>query len=284
MIAMKRIGKDFQQFDSDTTAMVLLEGQDKLGDEAHRYYDQIVAKLGADTKHVEHVDNFWADPLTAAGSESPDAKAAYVQLNLRGNQGDTTANESVAAVYNIVASVPAPPGIKAYVTGPGPLNADRRAYGDRSLAKITIITVVVIAAMLLFAYRSILTTIFMLLTVGIELASARGAVAILGYYNIIGLSTFAVNLLVSLARGLDGLHHLPGRPVSGGPLARARPNRRLLHDVYGHRARDPWFGLDRGGRHVLHDVHPAAVLHLPGRAVCGRSVGGGRGVLDAGTQ
>lgn len=24
---MKRIGKDFQQFDSDTTAMVLLEGQ-----------------------------------------------------------------------------------------------------------------------------------------------------------------------------------------------------------------------------------------------------------------
>jgi RND superfamily putative drug exporter len=199
MIAMKRIGKDFQQFDSDTTAMVLLEGQDKLGDEAHRYYDQIVAKLGADTKHVEHVDNFWADPLTAAGSESPDAKAAYVQLNLRGNQGDTTANESVAAVYDIVASVPAPPGIKAYVTGPGPLNADRRAYGDRSLAKITIITVVVIAAMLLFAYRSILTTIFMLLTVGIELASARGAVAILGYYNIIGLSTFAVNLLVSLA-------------------------------------------------------------------------------------
>jgi RND superfamily putative drug exporter len=32
-IAMMRIGKDFQQFDSDTTAMVLLEGQDKLGDD-----------------------------------------------------------------------------------------------------------------------------------------------------------------------------------------------------------------------------------------------------------
>jgi RND superfamily putative drug exporter len=199
MIAMKRIGKDFQQFDSDTTAMVLLEGQDKLGDEAHRYYDQIVGKLSADTKHIEHVDNFWADPLTAAGSESPDAKAAYVQLNLRGNQGDTMANESVAAVYDIVGSVPAPPGIKAYVTGPGPLNADRRSYGDRSLSKITLITVVVIAAMLLLAYRSILTTIFMLLTVGIELFAARGAVAILGFHNIIGLSTFAVNLLVSLA-------------------------------------------------------------------------------------
>jgi RND superfamily putative drug exporter len=41
-IASMRIGKDFQQFDSDTTAMVLLEGQDKLGDDAHRFYDQLI--------------------------------------------------------------------------------------------------------------------------------------------------------------------------------------------------------------------------------------------------
>ena len=43
-IAMMRIGKDFQQFDSDTTAMVLLEGQDKLGDDAHRFYDKLIDK------------------------------------------------------------------------------------------------------------------------------------------------------------------------------------------------------------------------------------------------
>lgn len=52
LIAMKRIGKDFQQFDSDTTAMVLLEGQEKLGDEAHRFYDVLVTKLSQDTTHV----------------------------------------------------------------------------------------------------------------------------------------------------------------------------------------------------------------------------------------
>lgn len=63
---MKRIGKDFQQFDSDTTAMVLLEGQEKLGDEAHRFYDVLVTKLSQDTTHVQHIENFWGDPLTAA--------------------------------------------------------------------------------------------------------------------------------------------------------------------------------------------------------------------------
>ena len=125
-IAMLRIGKDFQQFDSDTTAMVLLEGQNKLGDDAHRFYDALITKLSQDTHHIEHINNFWGDPLTAAGSQSTDAKSAYVQLNLRGDQGGTEANESVAAVQSIVNSVPPPPGIKAYVTGPGPLAADRR--------------------------------------------------------------------------------------------------------------------------------------------------------------
>jgi putative drug exporter of the RND superfamily len=67
-IAMMRIGKNFQQFDSDTTAMVLLEGQDKLGDDAHRFYDTLIQKLSEDTTHIEHINNFWGDPLTAAPS------------------------------------------------------------------------------------------------------------------------------------------------------------------------------------------------------------------------
>ena len=198
-IAMLHIGKDFQQFDSDTTAMVLLEGQDKLGADAHRFYDTLIDKLSQDTTHIEHINNFWGDPLTAAGSQSTDAKSAYVQLNLRGDQGGTEANDSVAAVQRIVNSVPPPPGIKAYVTGPGPLAADRREYGDKGVHKITLVTLVVIAAMLLVVYRSIATAVVMLLTLGIELSAAKGFIAVLGNCNLIGLSTFAINLLVALA-------------------------------------------------------------------------------------
>src|SRR6201997_4986547 len=198
-IAMMRIGKNFQQFDSDTTAMVLLEGQDKLGDDAHRFYDTLIQKFSEDTTHIEHINNFWGDPLTAAGSQSSDGKAAYVQLNLRGDQGGTVANESVAAVQHIVDSVPPPPGIKAYVTGPGPLAADRRVYGDEGAKKITLVTLVVITVMLLVVYRSLFTTGFMLFTIGIELEASKGVIAVLGNNNILGLSTFAVNLLIVLA-------------------------------------------------------------------------------------
>jgi hypothetical protein len=70
--AMIHIGQVFHQFDTDSTAMVVLEGQDKLGDSARKFYDHIVGQLGADTAHVENVQDFWSDPLTAAGSQGVD--------------------------------------------------------------------------------------------------------------------------------------------------------------------------------------------------------------------
>ena len=48
MIAMKRIGVDFDEFKSDASAMIVLESKDPLGDAAHRYYDEMVARLRAD--------------------------------------------------------------------------------------------------------------------------------------------------------------------------------------------------------------------------------------------
>jgi putative drug exporter of the RND superfamily len=199
MIAMKRVGQVFDEYDSDSAVMIVLEGQQPLGDEAHQFYDQMVDKLEADTKHVQSVQDFWSDPLTATGSQSNDGKAAYVQVYLSGNQGESLANESVEAVQHIVGSIPAPEGLKAYVTGPAALAADQHIAGDRSLQLITALTFVVIIIMLLLVYRSIITVLLTLVMVFLELAAARGLVAFLGYHEIIELSTFAVNLLVMLA-------------------------------------------------------------------------------------
>ena len=123
------------------------------------------------------------------------------------------ATESVAAVRRIVASVPPPPGITAYVTGPGALDADRHVYSNRSMQKMTGITIAVITIMLLVAYRSLVTALAMLLTVGVELLTVRGVVATLAANNVIGLSTFAVNILVALtiAASTDYIVFLVGR-------------------------------------------------------------------------
>jgi putative drug exporter of the RND superfamily len=199
MISMKRVGELFKEGDSDSNVMIVLEGQQPLGDDAHAFYDQMISKLEADDKHVQSVQDFWSDPLTATGSQSNDGKAAYVQVKLAGNQGESLANESVEAVQKIIDGLQAPPGVKAYVTGPAALMADQNIAGDRSLRLIEMVTFTVIIIMLLLVYRSILTVILVLLMVVLSLAASRGVVAFLGYYNIIGLSTFATNLLVTLA-------------------------------------------------------------------------------------
>ncbi|MGH3639953.1 MAG: RND family transporter, partial [Mycobacterium sp.] len=199
VISMQHIGATFKEFKSNSSVMIVLEGQDKLGQDAHDFYDGMVRKLEADTKHVEHVNDMWSDPLSAAGSQSNDGKAMYVQVYLAGNQGEALANESVDAVSKIVDDLKPPDGIKAYVTGPAALSADQNIAGDRSMQLIEIVTFSVILVMLLLVYRSIVTVLIVLVMVVLELAAARGIVAFLGYHQIIGLSTFATNLLVTLA-------------------------------------------------------------------------------------
>ena len=197
--AMMRMGKDFKESDSDSFAMIVLEGQQPLGGDAHQYYAGLVRELRGDPKHVEHVQDLWGNRLTAAGAQSADGKAAYVQLNLAGNQGTTLGQESVAAVRNIVARTPPPPRVKVYATGPAALVADMQHSGDRSILKMTVMGAVIIFAVLLLVYRSVITVVVLLVTVGIELFAARGIVAFLGDNNIVVLSTFATNLLVALA-------------------------------------------------------------------------------------
>ncbi|SOJ56222.1 Siderophore exporter MmpL4 [Mycobacterium simulans] len=213
MKAMMRLGHNFKEFDSNSTVMIVLEGQQPLGDDAHRYYDNLIRQLRQDPKHIQHIQDFWGDRLTAAGAQSADAKGAYVMLNLAGNQGTTLANESVEAVREVIDRNPAPPGVKAHVTGPAALSDDMHLIGNASLAKITLFTLGAIAVMLLLVYRSIVTTLVQLFMTGIALASSRGIVAVLGYNNVFGLTTFAANILtmLAIAAGTDYGIFLVGR-------------------------------------------------------------------------
>jgi len=203
--AMKRMGEDFKESTSDSTAMIVLEGQQALGDNAHKYYDRLIRQLKDDPKHVQHIQNFWGDPLTAAGVQSADSKAAYVLLELAGNLGQSLANESVQAIENIVNRTPPPAGIQVYVTGPAALVADIGSSGNKTVVIITAVALAVIFTMLLLVFRSLITVILVLLMVGIELQVARGIVAFLGDHQIVGLTTYAVNLLVTIgiAAGTD---------------------------------------------------------------------------------
>lgn len=213
MMAAKHIGEKYHESDSDSMAMIVLESDNPLDASAHHYYDNLVRALRTDTDHVQHVQDVWGDPLTASGVQSRDGHAAYVQLNLAGDQGSTLGNKSVTAVRTIVDNSPPPPGLKVYVTGPAALTTDMNEAADKSMLIMMGVTGAVIMIMLLITYRSVSTMLLVLVMVGFEMGTARGVVAILGNYDLLGFSTFVVAMLSSLAiaAGTDYAIFLIGR-------------------------------------------------------------------------
>jgi putative drug exporter of the RND superfamily len=199
MTSMKLMGGNFHEFNSNSTVMVVVEGQQPLQQDAHDYYNAIIKKLQQDPEHIQHIQDFWGDTLTAAGAQSSDGKASYVMINLAGEQGQTLANEGVDAVRKAIADTKAPPGVQAYVAGPAALTDDLHVIGNASLASITLYTLIAIAFMLLVVYRSIRTTLVQLFLTFLGLLTARGVVSVLAMHNVFGLTTFAGNILTMLA-------------------------------------------------------------------------------------
>lgn len=113
--------------------------------------------------------------------------------------GEDLANESITAVQKLVHGLTPPPGVKVYITGGSALQADQQVAGNRSIQIIEFVTIAVIVLMLLFVYRSIVTVLLVLGMVVLGLSVTRGVVAFLGYQHLIGLSTFATQLLVTPA-------------------------------------------------------------------------------------
>ncbi|MEB3022006.1 MMPL/RND family transporter [[Mycobacterium] crassicus] len=239
LIAAKHIGAKFDEFDSDSMVMLVLEGETELGPEAHRYYDTLIEKLSADPEHIQHIANLWGDPITAAGVQSSDGKAAYTQIHTAGDQGSTLGNESVDTVRKIVASVPAPDGVSAYVTGQAALTTDMTEAADKSMFKMMAVTGVVIIIMLAIVYRSAATVALALVMVGFEMGTARGLVALLGDLGLLGFSTFVVAMLSSLAiaAGTDYAIFLLGRYHEA---RRAGEDRETA-----------WYSMFRGTWHVI---------------------------------
>lgn len=199
--ALIHIGESFQESDSNSLAMVILEGDHKLNDADHKFYDVLASKLENDKKHVQYVMNLWGQGTTAAGVQSSDGQAAYTLVRVAGDQGSTISDESIRAVRELVGEVQPPNGVKVYVSGSAPLSTDMLQVGNQSMIRLMYVTIVIITVMLLIVYRSFATAFLTLLIVMVELSCGRGVVAFLAYHKLIGISVFASNILVSLILG-----------------------------------------------------------------------------------
>ncbi|HWS93224.1 MAG TPA: MMPL family transporter, partial [Mycobacterium sp.] len=196
-------GHAFRESDYTSAAVILLETEGrKLGEQDHQYYDELVRRLLRDKEHVQSLLNLWGKPVTKSGQQSADAEAATLTVRPTGDTGDATASRSIAAIRDVVAKVPKPSGLNTYVSGPSPLSADTDTAATDSMTTLTIVSVIVIIIMLLLAYGSVGRALIPLVGVLIILATARGVVSFLVRSHVLGISSFAMNMLVALVLGV----------------------------------------------------------------------------------
>ncbi|OFB42564.1 hypothetical protein BA059_04970 [Mycolicibacterium sp. (ex Dasyatis americana)] len=196
-----KIAEKFQRGGTNNVNYLILQRQGPLSDVDRAYYGRIIAALRADDAHVGDIADLWSDPLTAGMNLSADRSAVFALLALNGNVGTSTATESVDAARALVASSDPPPGLNVFVAGPGSAVTDELAAIDRDMIIVTVVTVLVIALLLLVVYRSPVTVLVPLATIGLALATARATTAVLGEHDLIELSTFSAALMSAMVLG-----------------------------------------------------------------------------------
>lgn len=234
-LAVARMGEAFRESQNSNLNSLILERQTPLTPQDLDFYVKLVNQLRGDRQYVHSVLDAWSDPATAAAGRSEDGKSAYAMVSIAGDVGTTTSNQALEHVRRVVSQAVPPAGLAVYFAGPGSAVADEIAVVDSNILRITMVTVVLIAVLLLIVYRSAITAAIPMLSVAVTLGVARSAVALLGEHQVIEVSVFSTALMTAMILGA-------GTDYSIFLLGRYHEERRAGVDPAA-ALRTAWFGV-----------------------------------------
>jgi RND superfamily putative drug exporter len=187
--------------------------------------EQAPSALGPVTTHLDAPD--LADTFLAQGGQ-----AAFFLVGLEIPAYTPRGNDTVAAVRAEVHGTPLPDGLQAFVTGAAAVAADENTAIESTVARTTWLSLLLVAGILLWVFRSPVTPLVPLATVAIAFLVSRAVVSLLagaGMSVSALYETFAI--VIVFGAGTDYCLFLLARyreELDGGAaagLARGRPLR-----------------------------------------------------------
>jgi putative drug exporter of the RND superfamily len=118
------------------------------------------------------------DEQTKAGLTSPDKQVALVLTRFAAVGTEQQTKDAIAAINDRLKQAPA--GVKVSLTGDGPILAAYNNESKSSVDSTTWITIVLVVVILLIIYRSPVSPIIPLATIGLAYVISRAVVALLG--------------------------------------------------------------------------------------------------------
>lgn len=198
---LRQMSTEFGVPSSSAIGSVLLVNENGIGVPDERAYQELVAALRADTDDVAYVLDSYGNDTLRSIALSPDGKAINLVVAATGDVGSTKAHVNTVNIRKTIDSLAKPPGLEMYYTGPSPTLADLFSAMDFSLLIITGVSVLLITLVLLAVYRSPVTALIPLLTIGMGLGVARPVVSLLGGHGVLTVSNFTIALMTAMLLG-----------------------------------------------------------------------------------
>lgn len=183
-VTARKMTEAFHESGSENLLLVVLTNDKGLGPADEATYRKLVDGLRQDTRDVLMLQDFISTPALRSAVTSKDHKAWVLPVGVAGELGTPRSYASFNRIDDIVKGVVTGTPLTANLTGPAATVADLTVAGARDRMPIELAIAVLVLVVLLVIYRSAVTMLLPLLTIGASLVIAQAVVA--GYSQLTG--------------------------------------------------------------------------------------------------
>lgn len=204
-VAARQMAEAFDESGSDDLLLVVLINDQGLTRSDEAVYRKLVDALREDTDSVLMLQDFIATPPLRSVLTSEDHKAWVLPVGVAGELGTPLSYTAFQRISDIVdhvmEQVPEESSLTAHLTGPAATVADLTVAGEHDRLPIELAIAVLVLLVLLLVYRSAITMLLPLLSIGISLVIAQAMVA--GYSDLTsaGVSNQSIVFLSAIMAG-----------------------------------------------------------------------------------
>ncbi|MGV0625191.1 MMPL/RND family transporter [Mycolicibacter minnesotensis] len=241
VLAGAEIAAAFDEDGSENVLTVLLTDEQGLGPADEKVYRALVDRLRLETHDVVMLQDFLSTPALREVLASSDGKAWILPVGLAGDLGTPESYESYVRVAEVVRETVDGSTLTADLTGPAATVADLTDAGAHDRVAIESAIAVLLLAILAIIYRSPVTMLLPLITIGAAMLTAQAVVATVSLVTGMAVSNQAIVLLSALIAGvgtdyvvfLVSRYHDYVRQGSGSAEDSQRAVRRALASIGG---------------------------------------------------
>lgn len=200
-VTAAKMTEAFHESGSEDLLLVVLTNDQGLGPADEATYRKLVGTLSRDTSDVLMVQDFISTPPLRSVVTSKDNKAWVLPVGVAGELGTPRSYAAFERIDEIVNHAVAGTTLTANLTGPAATVADLTVAGERDRMPIELAIAVLVLLVLLVIYRSVVTMLLPLITIGTSVMIAQGAVAGFSQLTGSGVSNQSVVFLSAILAG-----------------------------------------------------------------------------------